>query len=566
MEPIIELKNVTFQYPGASKPVLQDVDLTIEKGDFVAILGGNGSGKSTMCKLFNGLIPHYYVGDLSGTVTVNGHSTSEQKVSDFSRTVGYVYQDFENQIVSPRVLEDACFAPLHFGLPDYKERGIRALEVVGLLEHQDEFIWQLSGGQKHLLALASILSLNPDVIVMDEPSAQLDPQHARQIYLLLEKLHKEQGKTIIVIEHHTEFVAEFAKTVILMNQGSIQFKLPVKKALNEIEMLEQHHIFPPQVTQAAARCFPNEKQLPITLKESFDLFERGEELEEEVIRSPRPIKPIVQYEQICYSYQTITKKKKRVLHDIDLTIHDGDYIALVGNNGAGKSTLMRLLTGLIRQEKGNLLVEGEDIRKTPPEHLAEKITYIYQNPEQMFIDDCVEKDIGFYLRARKHPQTEAIVRQLVKQFHLEELKERDSRLLSGGQQRRASLAIGMGMQPQIMLLDEPTANLDIATRKSVSRLLEELKNQLKAVIIATHDMQLACEFANRIVVMHEGRIIHDGDKHSVYANHHLLKKAGLTPPQIFTLSKQLGWKQPVYSIEDFVKKYVREEVRHGVHA
>ncbi|GAA0300150.1 energy-coupling factor transport system ATP-binding protein [Gracilibacillus halotolerans] len=564
MQPIIELRNVTYQYPGANTPVLRDVNLTIEKGDFVAILGGNGSGKSTMCKLFNGLIPHYYVGDLSGKVTVNSRSTLDHKVSDFSKTVGYVYQDFENQIVSPRVLEDASFAPLHFGLPDFEERGIRALEVVGLLEHRDEFVWQLSGGQKHLLALASILSLNPDIIIIDEPSAQLDPQHAREIYKLLQKLNKEEGKTIIVIEHHTEFVAEFANTVILMNQGSIEFKLPVVKALNEIELLEQHQIFPPQVTQAAAKCFPHKEQLPITIRESLDLFERGGQMEEEV-SSPGPEREvIVQYDKVCYSYQTITKKKKRVLHDINLTINEGDYIALVGNNGAGKSTLMRLLTGLIKQEIGNVFLGGKDIRKTTPEKLAERITYIYQNPEQMFIDDSVEKDIGFYLRARKHPQTEKIVNQLVEQFHLKELKKRDSRLLSGGQQRRASLAIGMGMNPQIMLLDEPTANLDISTRKQVSRLLAQLKSQLKAVVIATHDMQLACEFANRIIVMHEGRIIHDGDKYSVYANQWLLKKAGLYPPQIFTLSKELEWKHPVFSVEEFVQQYERREVSYGV--
>lgn len=564
MQPIIELKNVTFQYPGADSPVLRDVNLTIEKGDFVAVLGGNGSGKSTMCKLFNGLIPHYYVGDLSGSVTVNGLSTIEHKVSDFSKTVGYVYQDFENQIVSPRVLEDACFAPLHFGLPDFEERGMHALEVVGLLEHRDEFVWQLSGGQKHLLALASILSLTPDIIIIDEPSAQLDPQHAREIYLLLQKLNKEQGRTVIVIEHHTEFVAEFANTVILMNQGSIEFKLPVVEALNEIELLEKHQIFPPQVTQVAARCFPHEEQLPITIRESLSLFERGVQLVEEVPSISPKGKEIVQYDKVCYSYQTITKKKKRVLHEVDLTINEGDYIALVGNNGAGKSTLMRLLTGLIKQEAGDILLEGEDIRNTAPEKLAERITYIYQNPEQMFIDDSVEKDIGFFLRARKHPQTEAIVNQLLDQFHLEELKEKDSRLLSGGQQRRASLAIGMGMNPQIMLLDEPTANLDISTRKQVSTLLTQLKNQLRAVVIATHDMQLACEFANRIIVMHEGRIIHDGDKCSVYDNHRLLNKAGLTPPQIFDLSKELGWKQPVFSVEEFVQQYEKREASYGV--
>ncbi|MFC4386753.1 ABC transporter ATP-binding protein [Gracilibacillus marinus] len=565
MKPIIRIENVTYQYPGADKPVLNDISLTIEKGDFVAILGGNGSGKSTMCKLFNGLIPHYYVGDYKGKAIVNGLHTSEYKVAELSKHVGYVYQDFENQIVSPKVLEDASFAPLHYGLKDYHERAMHALELVGLVEQKDNFVWQLSGGQKHLLALASILSLNPEIIIIDEPVAQLDPQHAKDIYDILKHLNEVHGKTIIVIEHHTEFVASYAKTVVLMNQGNVAFKKPVQKALNEVDALLQHQIYPPQVTQASAKCLDLDI-LPTTLEEAIPHFNNSIEFEplEQSVKDKGD--ELVKYEDVSFSYKTITKEKKRVLHDIDLTIHKGDYIALVGNNGAGKSSLMRLMTGLVKQEKGNLLVDGHVTRDTPPEHLAELVTYIYQNPEQMFIDDCVEKDVGFYMRARKDLNVEEKVEKLLEQFDLTHLRERDSRLLSGGQQRRASLAIGVGMQPKIMLLDEPTANLDIATRKHITKLLDQLKDQLEAVVIATHDMQLACEFSNRILVMHDGRIIHDGTKETVFENYTLLEKAGLTSPQIYELSKQLGWERPVYTVDEFVNQYRRKEAYHGVYA
>ncbi|KAB8138914.1 ABC transporter ATP-binding protein [Gracilibacillus oryzae] len=566
MKPIIEIKNVTYQYPGADKPVLNNVTLTIEKGEFTAILGGNGSGKSTLCKLINGLIPHYYVGDFSGEVIVNGMNTAEHKVAELSRHTGYVYQDFENQIVSPKVLEDAEFAPLHYGLADYRERALHALELVGLLEQQDNFIWQLSGGQKHLLALASILSLNPEIIIIDEPVAQLDPQHAKEIYEILKKLNDVHGKTIIVIEHHTEFVASYAKNVILMNKGDVHFKKPVKEALNEVKTLLAHQIYPPQVTQAAADMEMS-SNLPITIDEALPLFQGMRELEEKkVINRHTGDKPLVVFEDVTFSYKTITKEKNRVLHDLNLTIYEGDYIALVGNNGAGKSSLMRLITGLVKQESGHIEVNGNNARKTAPEHLAEIVTYIHQNPEQMFIDDSVKKDVGFYMKARKDPMAEEKVAELLNQFELVELADRDSRLLSGGQQRRASLAIGVGMQPKIMLLDEPTANLDIATRKHITRILVDLKQQLQAVVIATHDMQLACEFANRIIVMHEGNIIHDGTKESVFENYTLLEKAGLTPPQIFELSRSLGWENPVYTVEAFVELYRRKAVSDGVYA
>lgn len=562
---MIEINDVTFQYPGADKPVLRNVSLQIDKGEFVAILGGNGSGKSTLCKLINGLIPHYYVGDYSGEVVVHGLKTSEHKVAALSQHVGYVYQDFENQIVSPRVIEDTCFAPLHYGFADYKERAYKALELVGLLENENDFIWQLSGGQKHLLALASVLSLNPEIIIIDEPIAQLDPQHAKEIYEILKYLNEELGKTIIVIEHHTEFVATYAKEVVLMNQGSIHFKKPVKNALNEVDLLLQHHIYPPQVTQAA-HTLDVRQPLPITLEEAYPLFEKVNKQESSLPTKPWDPQPLVTFNEVCFSYKTIKREKKRVLHEIDFTINEGDYVALVGNNGAGKSSLMRLMTGLVKQESGEVLVAGNDTKRTSPEFLAELVTYIHQNPEQMFIDDSVQKDIGFYMKARKIPHFEARVQELMEQFELVELRQRDSRLLSGGQQRRASLAIGVGMNPEIMLLDEPTANLDIATRKHISRFLDQLKHQLKAVVIATHDMQLACEFANRIVVMHEGRIIHDGDRESVFENYRLLEKAGLSAPQIYELSRGLGWEQPVYTVDDFVQHYQKKDVKDGLYA
>ena len=199
MAPLITMADVTFTYPGQEHPQLKQINLSIKQGTFVAIMGGNGSGKSTLCKCLNGLIPHYYVGDYEGETRINGLSTVEASVSELSKHVGYVYQDFENQLVSPRVLDDASFAPLHFGLRDFKARGERALEQMAIGHLKDRYIWQLSGGQKHLLALSGILSLDPDIIIVDEPVSQLDPFHAEVIYEQLQALH-QQGKTIIVIE------------------------------------------------------------------------------------------------------------------------------------------------------------------------------------------------------------------------------------------------------------------------------------------------------------------------------------------------------------------------------
>ena len=212
---IIEIENLTYSYPAAETPILKDITLQVEKGDFLAIVGNNGCGKSTFCKTLNGLIPHFITGEFSGKVVVDGVNTLEADVGTLAQKAGYVYQDFENQIVRPTVLDDASYACLNYAMPDYVERGKEALALCGLEGREGDYIWQLSGGQTHLLALAGAVSLRPEVLILDEPIAQLDPGHADRIYQVLKELNEKHGKTIIVIEHHTEYIADYCKHVML---------------------------------------------------------------------------------------------------------------------------------------------------------------------------------------------------------------------------------------------------------------------------------------------------------------------------------------------------------------
>ncbi|MDQ0230849.1 ABC transporter ATP-binding protein [Metabacillus malikii] len=564
----IEINNVTFTYPGAESPILRNVSLTINKGEFIAIVGGNGSGKSTLCKLMNGLIPHYYVGDFEGEVLINGHSSLEGKVSSFSEQVGYVYQDFENQLVRPTVLDDASFAPLNFGFSDYKERGKRALEIVGLVGYDKEFIWQLSGGQKHLLALAGALSLDPDILIIDEPVAQLDPCHAKEVYEILRKLHTSYGKTIIVIEHHTEFIADYCEQVVLMDNGQVAWKKPTKQGLLEVESLMDRQIYPPQVTQAAYQL-GDEGPYPLTLAEAVDYFRKDSTNQSTISELGHDDsiskESYIKINNLKYGYKTINRDKKMVLKNLNLTINRGDLIALIGNNGAGKSSLMKLLTGLVKPDSGEVLVNGFDTKNYKPEKLADFVTYIYQNPEEMFIEDSIRKDVEFFLKARRVENFEGIVDEILEQFELTHLQQRDGRLMSGGQQRRASLAIGVAMNPSVILLDEPTANLDIATRKHITKLISKLENSAETVIVATHDMQLVAEWANRIIVLSDGEVIHDGTRETVFSNNELLKQAGLEAPQIVELSRRLGMKPLTYTVRDFVHYMERRRVKSGLY-
>lgn len=559
VKPIIEVKDVSFTYPGAEDKVINKANLTIDKGEFIAIIGGNGSGKSTLCKTFNGLIPKFYVGDFEGEVLLENRDVSRCSVAELSKDIGYVYQDFENQIMRPTVIDDASFAPLNFGFKDYKERGLWALEVTGLSSIANEFIWQLSGGQKHLLAIAAVLAMKPKVLIVDEPVAQLDPQHAEEVYKILKKLNEELGITIIVIEHHAEFIADYCHTVVLMDRGRVLWKEPVKRALSRVDELVGHGIYPPQITQAARMIVVNDPvsdELPITMAEGighFSMFPKRTPLSHRKIETlnVQKEKAIIHLDNVSLQFQDLRKQQKQVLNNINTTFYEGERIAIVGNNGAGKSSMIKCMAGIVKPSQGEVMVLNNKATKSSPEKLGKYVSYVYQNPEEMFIEDSVKREIELFLKARNVKEYEKTVENIINDFSLYELKERDARLLSGGQKRRVSLAIAATMQPQVILLDEPTANLDIATKKHVVHMLETLKSHVKTVIIATHDMQLVSEWATRIIVMHKGEIIADGNRQEIFRNEKLLQKAGLVIPQIVELSMKLGLPQPIYTVEDF---------------
>lgn len=573
----IEINKLSYQYPGADKAVLHNIALEVEKGDFLAVVGNNGCGKSTLCKTLNGLIPHFIAGEMEGRVLVNGTDTVQSDVGELARHIGYVYQDFENQIVCPTVLEDASYSCMNYAMKDYKERGRKALLQCGLEEKEKDYIWQLSGGQTHLLALAGAVSLQPDILVLDEPIAQLDPRHADQVYSILKDLNENYGKTIIVIEHHTEYIADFCKHVLLLKNGQVQWKLPVKEALCRVEELQECNIFPPQVTVAAYRLQKEVQNadtikkgsLPITIKQGKEFFEkwrcereteRAEQTKrcETVGEKQEKAPEAVDFRNVSVSYRSVKGEPIRIFDKLNLHIGKGEKIALIGSNGAGKSTLMKLMTGLIKPEEGEVLLKGKDVQGIRTELLSRQVSLVYQNPEEMFIKDSIENDIAYAMQVREVENWKERTAELLERFHLTELRQRDGRLLSGGQMRRASLAIGVALRPEILLLDEPTANLDIATRKEIMRTLNDLKEITETVLIATHDMQLVCEWAERIIVLCSGKVIADGSRNEIFANRMAVEAAGIRPPEIFSMAQELDANALCYTIDEFLEKFKRK--------
>ena len=557
----VEIDGLTYTYPGAPQPTLKDISLQIQQGDFLAVVGNNGCGKSTLCKALNGLIPHFITGTMEGSVRVCGLNTLESDVGVLARKVGYVYQDFENQIVRPTVLDDASYSCLNYAFPDYLDRGRTALKQCGLEGREEEYVWQLSGGQTHLLALAGALSLQPDILILDEPIAQLDPMHADRIYEVLRDLNEKHGKTIIVIEHHTEYIADYCKHVMLMKDGQVRWMLPAAEALRRVEELEECNIFPPQVTQAAyglqkRGSLPAGVKLPTTVEDGKAAFSHLRYVPGEPRQTPEASgEAAVSFQNVSLSYRSVKGEPRAVFRDLNLTIRRGEKVALIGSNGAGKSTLMKLMVGLLKPNDGTVSLFGEAIGDKKAEDLSRQISLVYQNPEEMFIKDSIRADIAYAMEVRKIPEWEKRTAELLERFRLTELADRDGRLMSGGQMRRASLAIGIALNPGILLLDEPTANLDIATRQEIMAVLSDMKDIIQTAVIATHDMQLVCQWAERIIVLCGGQVVADGPRDEIFARTDVVKQVGIRPPEIFTMGQALDRRALCYTIDEFLSSF-----------
>jgi len=544
-DPVVVIENLSFRYPGADADVLRNVNLTIERGDFVAVVGGNGAAKTTLCKSINGLIPHYWAGEFAGSVTVDGVDTYTSSVAELSTKVGYVYQDFQNQLVRPTVRDDVAFGPINFGRDSHAADTDAALDALGIAGIEGRYIWQLSGGQAHLTALAGALALKPAVIIVDEPVAELDPARAEEIYERLAELNR-QGVTIITIEHHAEFVARYARSVVLMAHGSPVWHLPIDEALARTAELEEHGIPAPQAVQAVRALGVD--AAPRTPAEAAALLggrvavgrERAAFVDDEADPSASPGRIVAEMTNVTHGYKAVGGSITRVLDGLDTTLHAGERIALVGGNGAGKSTLLKLLAGIIVAREGEVTIDGRSTRSVSAREMATTAAYLAQHPQLMFLKGTVRDDIALFPRSHRMPDTDAIVQRVLDRVGLVPLAERDGRTLSGGQQRRATLAIGLAMRPKLLLLDEPTSSLDTQSRDDVTTMLAELADSIECTVVATHDMQLVAEWASRVLVLDGGKVLADVTPRELFA------------PQIAVVGRELGLDSVPLSVAELV--------------
>jgi len=500
--PLIMLRDVTFTYPGKSHPALASMTLDVEEGEFVLVVGASGTGKSTLLRTLNGLVPHFSGGRISGRVRVNGHDPIAEGPHPMSTIVGLVQQDPEVQFVVDIVEDELAFGMENHGLSQLlmRKRVEEVLDQLGIAHLRHRRISSLSGGEKQSVAIASALTLQPKVLVLDEPTSQLDPHAAEKVLTALRHLNEDLGLTIVISEHRLERVVQYADRMVYLPALGLP---PV--AGMPAEVLRQMPFAPPIVQLAQALDW---NPLPLTIKQARRF---ANEMNPRPARCPRSEvrrHACIEIQNVWYQYAGI-----EALRGLSMTVGKGELVVIMGRNGSGKTTLLKHIVGLLRPQRGRVLVSGLDTQRTRPEDLIQHVGYVPQDPSALLFADTVRQELEFTRRAHSLPATD--VEHWLATLGLSGLGEHYPRDLSVGERQRVALAAILVAEPSILLLDEPTRGLDPLQKAALASFLQEQTKRDRTVVMATHDVELAAACAQRVVILGEGQVVVDGPAHEV---------------------------------------------------
>jgi energy-coupling factor transport system ATP-binding protein len=536
----ITIENLSFTYQGRGEPALVGIDLSIMDGQFVAVMGHAGCGKSTLCMCLNALIPRFFRGEVSGQIVVNGLEVSKSTIREMAQVVGLVFQDFESQLVATSVEQELAFGPENYAVPreELLLRVDKYLSLVRLDKLRGREQTSLSGGQRQLLAIASVLTLETPILVLDEPTSDLDSMNREEI-LSIARQAARSGRVVIMVEHEAEAVIE-ADRILLMKAGQIVAYDRADKLLSQVNLMEESGIRPLQLVELFQKLgFP---ESPLTVEEGLALIQ---EAGRTVSWRPEPeanhINGPVILEALGLSY-VYPNGNIKALGQLNLQIHDGEFLAVLGQNGSGKSTLGKLLSGLLKPADGKVLTGEESTAAMSRSALARLVGYIYQNPAYQIFATTVYQEVSFGPRnfGVSEEEIKVRVKQALEVVDLEGYEERDPFGLTRGELQRVAVASILVSRPRVLILDEPTTGMDYRQQRSMMEMLKRLHEAGHTVIIITHSMWAAAEYAVRTIVMRNGEVILDGHTRDVFANEEVLATANLKPPPIVQLSNRLG--------------------------
>jgi energy-coupling factor transporter ATP-binding protein EcfA2 len=547
VDEVIRVRDLWWRYELGQDWALKGIDLTVRRGEFLVIVGPSGAGKSTLCLTLCGMIPHFSRGYYKGEVMIIGRETRKMKLSEITRKVGIVFQDPDTQFVTMSVEDEIAFPLENHGVPRQEmiERVKRTMEITRIIELKDKYPHELSGGQKQRVAIASILALEPEIIILDEPTSDLDPVGKSEVFSMLAEL-KRAGRTIILVEHNTEEAAKYADRVVLLRDGKIIMEGPPRKVFEEVESIKSAGVYPPQVTELAytlSTRYGVRRELPITLEECLEWLR---ELNARIVtpnrleRSPTGVKgeSIISLKDVSYSYPDGTA----ALRDVTLEFARGEFTAIIGQNGSGKTTLVKHIVGLLQPTVGEVRIFGKKTSEMSIKEIATKVGYVYQNPDHQLFCQTVYEECAYGLRnlGLSEPEIRRRVSEILGRVGLQGLEKVDTFLLGKGQRQRLAIASTLVMNPEVIIVDEPTTGQDMSQSTSIMELLASLHREGRTVLIVTHNMRLVAEYAERVVVMQAGRVVLDGDVRTVFSQVEKLREALITPPQITQLGQLLS--------------------------
>ncbi|MBQ7058946.1 MAG: ABC transporter ATP-binding protein [Firmicutes bacterium] len=559
MEPIISFKNFGFKYKTQSSPTLFDINLDIYPGQKVLILGASGSGKSTLCNCINGLIPFSFEGEITGSLTVAGKETKKSSIFELSKDVGTVLQDSDAQFVGLSVGEDIAFAMENICMPrsEMEPLVMKNASLVGMQDFIDHVPFELSGGQKQKVAIAGVFANDVRVLIFDEPLAALDPQMGMTAVSLIDDLAKDDERTILIIEHRLEDVLyRPVDRIILMGGGRIVADMTPDDLLKST-LLKEHGIREPLYITAMkyAGCSLEGNKNLCSLEDLEFSPENENKLKAFFTSDYKPLpenqnEPIIEFDHVSFSYDG----KQKVLSDIDFTIRKGERIAIIGKNGAGKSTAAKLLCGLIRPSEGEIRLGGKDIRPLTVKEIGERVSYVMQNPNQMLVKDIIKDEVGLALqiRGRSAEEIKNMTEKVLKACNLFKMRNWPVDAISYGQKKRVTVASMMALEPEILVLDEPTAGQDFRSYTDIMNFVNALNEEYGITILfITHDMHLAIENTERAIVFADGQLIAADRVCSVLANEQVIARASLKQTSLYRLALKLQL-DPESTIERFI--------------
>ncbi len=532
---MISFAHVSYTYPGAKRPALHNISLELPAGEFVLVAGESGAGKSTLLRCLNGLVPHFTGGVISGAIRVNGLDPVAASPQIMSRHVGFVFQNPESQFVMDRVEDEIAFALENAAIAPQEMR-VRVEETLDLLDLaplRDRPLATLSGGEQQRVAIAAALALRPAILVLDEPTSQLDPKSAEDVLNALVRLNQDMGLTVVLAEHRLERVLAYVdRMVYVAALGNDVLVDEPRRVLEQIEAA-------PPLVRLAKRL--NWSPLPLTIKEGLRFSRALAPAAEAVaVRAPLPAAagaPYISVQDLSFSY-----RDRPVLKQVTLEVRPNEIVALMGRNGAGKTTLLKSLVGLVKPAHGQVCIAGKETRGMDTADICRNVAYLPQDPNALLFADTVADELAITLRNHgrdaSQPAAQAQIAQTLARLRLGDKAAAYPRDLSVGERQRVALGAVTVTQPGALLLDEPTRGLDYAAKDALIAMIREWSDAGAAVVIVTHDVELAAALAHRVVLMSQGEIIADGPPAQV------LGASPLFAPQVARLFPNRGWLTP----------------------